>query len=390
MTTLFDGPPQLDVDLFSTASLLSPFEDYRRLRDAAPLVRLKHPDVYAIGRFSDVQKALRSSDVLISGEGVGFNEVFNSTKGQHVLQSDGELHRRLRMTLMRPLSPAALRPIRGELKAMIVRHVATLKGQGWFDAMRQLAPFLPVEAVSHLVGLPEAGRERMLEWASATFNSIGPEVIPGDAETVREAMAFMAGLHRGAVRDGSWTASLFEAVESGRLAQAEAMAAIIDYVIPSLDTTILSKGHLLNNFASHPDQWALLRERPDLIPSAVLENVRRDSIVRWFSRVATADYQVDGLVLPAGARVMLLYGCANRDERRYVDPDRFDITRDSRDHVGWGTGVHICAGMHMARLEMEVMLEALLEAGARLQAGEPTMGTNRGLYGFASLPLRID
>lgn len=229
-----------------------------------------------------MQKALRSSDALICGEGVGFNDIFNSTKGQNVLQSDGELHRRLRMTLMRPLSPAALRPIRGELKEMIVRHVASLKGKGWFDAMRQLAPFLPVEAVSHLVGLPESGRERMLDWASAAFNSIGPEVEPSDADAVREAITFMSGLHAGAVRDGSWTSSLFEAVETGRLTQAEAMSAIIDYVIPSLDTTIMSKGHLLNNLASNPDQWELLKQRPDLIPSAVLENVRKDSIVRWF------------------------------------------------------------------------------------------------------------
>lgn len=87
---------------------------------------------------------------------------------------------------------------------------------------------------------------------------------------------------------------------------------------------------------------------------------------------------------------MLLYASANRDERRYPDPDRFDIRRDARDHLAWGTGPHMCVGMHLARVEMEVMLEALIEQGVTLSAGDPVVGTNRGLYGFASLPFRLN
>ena len=170
----------------------------------------------------------------------------------------------------------------------------------------------------------------------------------------------------------------------------EAKAAISAYVIPSLDTTILAKGHLLANLARNADQWASVCERPEQIGAAVIESVRHSSVLRWFSRVAASDYDVDGTVVPAGARVMLLYGCANRDERRYADPDAFDITRDARDQLAWGTGPHMCAGMNLARLEMEVLLEALVEANVNLVAGEPTMGTNRGLYGFTALPLRLD
>nr|WP_277923763.1 cytochrome P450 [Sphingomonas sp. TREG-RG-20F-R18-01] len=168
------------------------------------------------------------------------------------------------------------------------------------------------------------------------------------------------------------------------------MAAISAYVIPSLDTTILAKGHLLANLARNPDQWAILRERPELAPAAVLEGVRRDSVIRWFSRVAASDYTVDGVIVPEGSRVMLLYGCANRDERRYENPDRFDVTRDARDHLAWGTGPHMCAGMHLARIEMEVLLEALLEADVKLEAGEPELGSNSGLYGYSKLPMRLE
>lgn len=384
------GAPGLDLDLFAHASLRDPFADYRRLRDAGPVVRLARPDVYAIGRFADVQAALRASDQLISGEGVGFSDVFNAPKGMNVIQTDGDIHRRMRSTVARPLSPAMLKGARADLKALVATRVAVLKGAGEFNAMKDIAAFLPVEAVSHLVGLPEVGRDRMLEWAAAAFNVIGPDIDPADSAKMKEAFAFMATLSEDTVRSGSWAGELFAAAKSERLSMPEAMAAISAYVIPSLDTTILAKGHLLHNLARHPDQWALLREKPEMIPGAVLEGVRHSSVLRWFSRVAAADYAVEGVTVPQGARVMILYGCANRDERHYTDPDRFDVTRDARDHLAWGTGPHMCAGMHLARIEMEVLIEALVEAGVALTSGEPVVGTNAGLFGFTSLPFRIE
>ena len=390
MSDVLERAPDLDLDLFSDASLKSPFQDYRRLRDAGPVVRLRRPDVYALGRFADVLAALRAHEVLISGEGVGFSDAFNAPKGMNVIQSDGELHIRLRSTVMRPLAPAKLREARADLKAMVAERVVALKGRGEFDAMAELAPFLPLQAVSHLVGLPSVGRERMLDWAAATFNLIGPDQDGRDLATLAQSRTFMASLSEETVRDGSWAGELFAAARGGRLSQQEAMAALSAYIVPSLDTTILAKGHLLHDLASNPDQWDRIKAEPELIPAAVLEGVRRNAVIRWFSRVAAQDYVAEGIAIPKGARVMLLYGSANRDERRYPDPDRFDVTRDARDQLAWGAGAHMCAGLHLARLEMEVMVEALAEADARLTAGEPVMGDNRGLYGFAGLPFLID
>ena len=389
MSALQEQVPLLDLDLFSDASLQHPFPDYRRLREAGAVVRLRRPDVYALGRFVDVQAALRAPEVLISGEGVGFNDRFNARKGVNVLQSDGELHARLRSTVMRALAPAKLAGARGDLKRMVAERVRALTGQGWFDGMKGLASFLPVEAIAHLVGLPDVGRERMLDWAAATFNVIGPDQAPQDLAVMVEAREFIATLNEAAVREGSWAGELFAAARSGRLSLSEAVAAISAYVIPSLDTTILAKGHLLHDLATHPQALEQMRESPDLVPGAVLESVRRNSVLRWFSRVSIADYIVEDAVIPTGARIMLLYGCANRDERRYLDPDRFDINRDSRDQLAWGTGAHMCAGMHLARLEMEVLIEALLEASVSIELGVPTPGLNRGLFGYAQLPLRL-
>lgn len=386
-----DAIPVLeDLDLFSEASLKLPFDDYQRVRDAGPLLRLKRPDVYAIGRFNDVQMALRSPDKLISGEGIGFSDSFNAPKGLNVIQSDGELHQRLRMAVMRPLAPAALRDARDGLKEMISTRIAALNGKGWFDAMRDLANFLPVQAISHLVGLPEVGRERMLDWAASIFNLVGPNQLDADLEAAGEVRAFIAGLNEGSVRSGSWAGELFAAARNGRLTEVEARAAISAYIVPSLDTTILSKGHLLRNLAQNPDQWRQVKEQPGLVKAAVVESVRRDSALRWFSRVVVEDYEVSGALLPKGNRVMLLYGCANRDERRYSDPDRFMVTRDARDQLSWGTGPHLCAGMNLARMEMEVMVESLVAADAELEVGEPETINNAGLYGFSRLPMRID
>ncbi len=383
--------PELDVDVFADASLRDPFADYRQIRDVGPAVHLRRPDVYAIGRFADVQLALRSPKQLINGEGIGFNELLNAVgRGTNVIQTDGELHAKLRTTIMKPLLPAKLRETREDMKQMIVQRVKALIGAGWFDAMQGLASFLPMQVVSYFVGLPEAGRERMLDWAAATFNLIGPDVRDEDLAVSAEARTFMAGLNASAVRSGSWAGELFGAVDRGRLSLTEAMAAISAYVVPSLDTTIFAKGHLLHDVATHPDQWAKLRENPEKIPKAVLESVRRNSVIRWFGRVAVDDYNVDGVVVPKGARAMLLYGCANRDERRYPEPDNFDIDRDARDQLAWGTGTHTCVGMHLAKLEMEVMLEALLEANVQLVAGTPTAGVNRGLFGYTALPLRLE
>jgi cytochrome P450 len=382
--------PELDLELFTDASLRDPFKDYKAIRDAGPAVRLRRPEVHAIGRFPDVQAALRAPEQLISGEGVGFNEVFNAPRGLNVIQSDGERHTRMRATVMKPLTPARVRAAREDLKKLIAGRIAALTGVGLFNAMKGLAAFLPVEAVSHFVGLPEVGRERMLDWAAAAFNLIGPDQNEADLAVAAEARSFMMGLSADTVRAGSWAGDLFAAVDSGRLSIVEAMGAISAYVFPSLDTTILAKGHLLHDLASHPEIWANLRMNPDKIPNAVLESVRRNAVIRWFSRVAAEDYDVDGVVIPKGARVMLLYGCANRDERRYPDPDRFDVDRDARDQLGWGTGPHMCVGMHLARLEMEVMLEALVEADVTLSAGDPVVGVNRGLFGFTELPLSIE
>ena len=385
-------------DLVSPEALRNPFEHYRKIRDLGAAVHLTHPDVYAIGRFADVQRALRLPEILVSTRGIGFNDIVNVPMEQPpVIRSAGERHRKLRRVLTKPLMPAALKEQRGMLKAMIGSRLDKFVDRGEFDAVKTIAQYLPLEAISHLVGLPDDARANMLRWAAAGFNSAGPlnrdgtidSQLAADFESLQEVNAYFLEVNPAHLRPGSWTEMLFQAVKAGALELEEARAAMSALVLPSLDTTIYAKGNLLFNLGSNPDQWALLRGNPGLIPSAVLEGVRFSATVRWFARVAIQDYPVGENVIPEGGRVMVLYGSANRDERHYPDPDRFDITRNPVDQLGWGHGPHLCGGMHLAKLEMEVLLEAMAERVARIEVGSPTIGTNRGLYGFDHLPMSL-
>ena len=386
-------------ELFSPEALRNPFPHYRAIRDKGPAVYLEHLDLLAIGRFQDVQTALRTPEILISGEGIGFNPIANrQTPERGVLTSDGERHRRLRSTLQRPLMPAALKERRDMLKSLMTAQVDSLVGKGTFDAVPALARHLPLKAVTVLVGLDEEARSKMLQWAAAFFNTLRPmqegEELPpeiaADMELLMEARDFFAHVDPSTLAPGSWSANLFEAVGQGRLSELEGRGALRAFVIPSLDTTIYAKANLLYNLATNPDQWALLRQQPSLIPSAVLEGVRHSAVVRAFSRFAVEDYRAGEVFIPKGQRVMVIFGSANRDERQYPDPDRFDVTRNPVDQLGWGTGPHMCVGMHLAKLEMEILLEVLVERVERLEAGEPVVGLNAGLYGLDALPFRLN
>jgi len=181
-----------------------------------------------------------------------------------------------------------------------------------------------------------------------------------------------------------WAAALFTAADEGRIEPGDISGMLFDYVAPSLDTTILGTGHLLFQLGRHPDQWDLVRHEAAWVPRAVDEALRLESPVRAFTRLAVADYDVGGTTIPAGDRVLIMYAAANRDERRYPDPDRFDVTRDAKDHLGFGHGVHRCAGSYLAELEMESLLRAMATRVRRIEVGEPAVALNNVLRGYQS------
>jgi cytochrome P450 len=382
---------ELALDLFCDEALRDPHPLYREIRDAGPAVWLPAQGVFALGRFEDVRAALRADATLVSGRGVALNDFVNGLPARTTLASDGALHRTRRGVLMRPMMPSALTQVRATIERLAGELVAELVARDSFDGIADFARRLPVAVVLHLVGLPEEGRERMLEWAAATFDALGPANTRGRAAGPRllEMAEYATRVDPARLAPDGWAARLFAAADGGRLDPEDARGLLIDYIAPSLDTTILASGHLLHLLGRHPEQYEKLRGDAELVPSAVNEALRFESPVRGFTRLAVEPYQAGEVSLPAGARVLVLYGSANRDERRYRDPDRFDITRDARDHVAFGHGVHRCAGGHLAQLELESLLRALVARVRRIEVGEPEVLMNNVLRGWRRLPARF-
>ena len=369
-----------------------PYEHYRALRDAGPVVWLTAHDVYAVARYDDVRSVLDDPHTFCSGLGVGLNEFINEGGRGTTLMSDGEEHRGQREIIGRPLAPAKLAALRPEAQVIADALVDELVDRGCFDAVSDLAEILPASWVPDLLGWPVHGREHLLDWASANFDGLGPlnERAAAAGEGLLGMLAFAHEVARSDLPPGSMAAGIVDAAVRGDIEDSRCPMLIIDYLAPSLDTTISALGNALWLFSTHPAQWQRLRDDPSRVKHAFNEVLRLESPINCFSRVATVATSVGGVALPAGARILVSYASANRDERRWERADEFDIDRDSAGHVAFGYGVHACAGMGLARLEGAAVLSSLVErVGTMELAGTPQRKLNNLIRSFASLPVRV-
>ena len=384
--------PAYDVDLYDDDVLRDPYPHYRALRELGAVVWLPRNGLYALGRFEDVRAALRNPGSFSSAEGVAANAAVNEMSKGTTLASDAPLHDRLRAIIAAPMLPRALEEIGPQIRAEARQLVDGLERRGQFDAVADLARHLPLTIVSKLVGLEDHGRGSMLRWAAATFNVLGAmnERACAAMTDVQEMRGYLGGAAiRERLRPGSWGERIFEAGDRGEVEPERCPVLMRDYLGPSLDTTIFATANLILLFGRHPEQWDLVRQDPALIPNAINEALRLESPIRGFTRYLAADTKIGEAVIPAGNRVLLLYASANRDERKWQDPERFDVRRRASDHLGFGNGTHMCAGLHLARLEMTALLEVLVEKVARFDIGEPVLALNNVLRGLASLPVRV-
>ena len=380
--------PDVDVDIYRLEALENPYEDYRLFRDTAAVVRLPKYDLYVLSRFADVQAALKNTAIFSSASGAAMNDAMNHALSGAMLGTDEPLHGFLRSIVGRPFTPQRLAALREDMTRQAEALVERLCRQRDFDAATELAQHLPLLIVSELVGLPDEGRERMLIWAAATFNSFAPRGVPlteSALPIIQEMVAYAAGCTPERVKPGSWTAQLYEAAERGEIDYARAGALMLDYLGPSLDTTIFATSNAIKLFADHPEQWRKLRDHPARIPNAINEVVRLESPIQAFSRLVVEDFEIEGQTLEAGDRVLMMYGAANRDERRWADPEAFDIERQNGDHLGFGHGVHTCLGANLARLEISALLAALVKRVDRFEAHDSVRAVNNLLRGYQSL-----
>jgi cytochrome P450 len=384
--------PNYDGDLFCDESLASPYAHYRAIRDLGPVVQLTAHDLLAVGRYAEVRQVLGEPETFCSGEGVGLNPIVNQMIKGNTLMSDGELHRVQREVIGRPLRPKALAELQPELQDLTDALVDKLVKRGSFDAVTELAQPLPTNWVPDLLGWPMDARSHLLDWAAASFDTLGPAnercmaAVGGMAEMIQFARDVVAS---GDLAEGSMAAGVVRAMEQGEITAEQCPAMLTAYLAPSLDTTISAIGNAIWLLASNPDQWALLREDPTRVKNAFNEAVRLESPLSGFTRLTTRFTSLGGVEVPAGARVLVMYASANRDERRWDRADEFDVTREVSAHLGFGHGVHACAGMGLARLEGNAVLSALARKVERLEVGKPSRKLNNLIRSFAHLPVTV-
>jgi cytochrome P450 len=386
--------PIYDADIYADEALLEPYEHYRALRDLGPAVWLERHGAFAVTRYADARAVLADTDTFHSANGIALNEPANSAILGCTLASDGELHAHLRQVVAHRLTPRSLRPMRELVTEKADELVAELVGRTSFDAVTDLARALPLSIVPDFIGWPEDGREHLLRWAGANFDSFGPmnPRVEKALPQCGEMAGFGAELVRtGNVLPGSLGASVLEARDRGEVTTEQCMMLMLDYLAPSLDTTISAIGSAIWLFGEHPDQWDLIRNDPSLIPNAVNEVVRFESPISSFGRLVTRDTEIDGVPIPAGSRVVVNYASANRDERKWDRPDEFDVTRrDAVHQLGFGYGEHGCAGQALARMETESLLTALAGSVTRFHLGEPVRALNNLIRSLGALPVTVE
>ncbi len=384
--------PDYDADLYDDEALADPYGHYRSLRDLGPVVWLSAHGVYVVARYADARAVLGNPVAFSSGQGVGLNELINNGGRGTTLMSDGDAHRRQRDVIGRPLTPKALAELRPDAQAIAEALVAELVGSGAFDAVADLAEVLPATWVPDLLGWPVDGREHLLQWAGATFDCLGPlnERVVNGGGGLLEMAAYAARVAQSELPPGSMGAGVLEAAARGEIDVDQCPMLLVDYLGPSLDTTVAALGNAIWLFAGHPEQWARLRSGIGNVKQAFNEVLRLESPISGFTRVTTCDVAIDGVELPAGSRVLVSFASANRDERQWEDPEAFDVTRNSAGHLGFGFGDHACVGMGLARLEGAVVLSTLLERVVRFElAGPPVRKLNNLIRSFASLPVTV-
>lgn len=387
--------PHYVADLWTDEILADPYEHYAALRALGPVVWLEAHAMYAITTWTEARDALFDAETFCSGQGVAMNDLMNGiAAGRSTLMTDGALHEHLRRVLGRPITPRALTATNDRAVHVANELVRGLVARGLFDAAGDLAKALPMTIVPDLVGWPAEGRTHLLAWGGATFDLLGPmNERARDAVPHAQAMfGFADGLAAsGDMAAGSVGAGVIEAARAGEIEQDRVSPLLVGYLAPSIDTTISGIAGAMALLASNPDQWAALRADPSLVGNAFDEALRVESPIRSFTRVTTRETTVGDVVLPEGARTVILYASANRDERHFEHADRFDVTRaNARDHLGFGHGKHVCAGTGLARIEAHALLHALIEQVETLElAGPTTRALNNIINGWDHVPVKV-
>ncbi|MFJ9448519.1 cytochrome P450 [Kitasatospora sp. NPDC101235] len=372
---------------------------YAELREAGPVVR-QADGSHLVGTYHEITALLHdprmSADPRTRGE---------TTHKPPFLRLDDPEHHRLRTLAMRPFgpphSPGRIDAMRGVIAAITMELLQTIQDREQIDVVDAFAYPLPVTVICRLLGVPREDEPLFREWSDAIVTSadVRPEADTTEQDQAGEQariemgqyLANLAEQRRGHPTDDMLSAFTNEPDPALRLTHEELAETAVLLLIAGHETTV----NLITNGAltllRHPDQLDRLRRDPDLLPRAVEELLRYEPPVHMRQRTPLADVDIAGTTIPKGTSVTLVLASGNRDPKRFHEPDRFDPTRPDNQHLGFGSGIHLCFGAPLARIEAQAALSALVPhlGAARLVQDPPPYRQNAMLRGPRHLPIQL-
>jgi len=384
-----------------------PMDEFAELRRTAPVwwnrkprgvggfddegywVVTRHADVVAVSRDNDNYSTWENTAIIRHQDGASREQI--ELQRFVMLNIDPPQHTKLRGIVSRGFTPRAINNLRSALSARAERIVAEAIASGSGDFVTDVAAELPLQAIAELVGVPQDDRRKVFDWSNDMVGYDDPEYVGDPAAAAAELVGYamvMAEDRRQCPRDDIVTKLVNAQVDGGELSSDEFGFFVILLAVAGNETTRNAISHGMHAFLENPGQWELFKaERPD---------TAADEIVRWatpvtvFQRTALADTTLGGQQIAAGQRVGLFYRSANFDEEVFDHPERFDIRRSPNPHLGFGgSGAHFCLGASLARLEIDLIFNAIADhmPGIRL-AGEPRRLRSGWLNGMKRLPVQ--
>jgi len=360
-------------DLFAPGVVANPYPWYRALRETSPVHFVPERDIYVLSRHADVRAALLNHAVLSSADGIGYGREPTSD----MITSDPPEHTRMRRLVNRSFTPRVVARIEDRVRDIIDVLLDEMVAQVAPDWVRDLAIPLPITVIAEMLGVPVADRVDFKRWSDAIFRLIGgqwepAERVPLEAER-NECVAYLrttiAERRRQPSQGEDLISLLLEATGGDQLSETEVLTFCMLLLVAGNETTTNAISNGLLALHEHPDEMVRLSRSPALVGVAIEETLRYDAPIQGLFRTARATVALPNGELPAGARVLLLYGSANRDGEIFGDGDSFRLTRDPSSNLAFGAGIHACVGAALARMELRLLATEILRRRLRVLPG---------------------
>ena len=383
---------------FDLALRQNPYPAYAELRRDDPVHRLDPMGFWIVTRYDDVQHVLKSPQ-LFSSEGMAGPQGMKSGVIRSIITMDPPDHAPFRTLVSRAFTPRMISALEPRVREITRQLLSGVAHKPEFDAINGLALPLPIRVIAEMLGVEPQRYNDFKRWSDILVGMLIPQGISpeqaayADAETNAFQQYFRWAIEERRKHPGDdLISALVQAEEQHQhLTVDEVFGFAGLLLVAGNETTTNLLGNMLLALLEHPDQLQLLVDDPSLIPGAIEETLRYDSPVQMLFRIAREDVELGGKKIVKGSLVWPVLGSANRDETRFPDPDRFDITRDAAGHLAFGNGIHFCLGAPLARLETRIAMEELLPHLAQMRAPERPLEYIDAFFlrGLKHLPLAL-